>query len=198
MKSMSSFLSQEETSNMGFRFVGENVKISRFTNFYNVNFISIGSDTRIDDFCILSASSASQIIIGNHVHISAGVYLFGAAGIEIQDFSGLSSGVKVFSASDDYSGDFLTNPTISPEYLNVQTGKVTVGKHVIIGAGTVILPGVTVEEGVAVGALSLVNKNLNQWSVYAGLPAKKIKDRNKEILKLERDFLESKRNKPTT
>jgi galactoside O-acetyltransferase len=198
MNSISSFLSQEEISNIGFRFVGKNVKISRFANFYNVNFISIGSDTRIDDFCILSASNASQIIIGNHVHISAGVYLYGAAGIEIQDFSGLSSGVKVFSASDDYSGDFLTNPTISTEYLNVQTGKVTVGKHVIIGAGTVILPGVTVEEGVAVGALSLVNKNLNQWAVYAGHPAKKIKGRNKEILKLERDFLESKRNKSTT
>jgi galactoside O-acetyltransferase len=184
-----SFLSYKEISKLDFNYVGENVKISRFANFYGSNFISIGSNSRIDDFCILSASSSGQILIGKHVHIAAGVYLFGSAGIEMGDFSSLSSGVKVYSASDDYSGDFLTNPTVASEFLNVIREKVFLGKHSLIGSGTVVMPGVKIEEGSAVGALSFVNKSLQSWGVYAGQPVKFIKNRSTKLLKLEIEFL---------
>ncbi len=187
---MTSFLSQEETSNMGFSFVGDNVKISKNAHFYGSNFISIGSNSRIDDFCIISASSEGAIVIGNHVHISAGVFLFGSAGIEIDDFAGLSSGVKIYSASDDYSGEFLTNPTVDIEFLNLKKGKVLLGRHSIIGSNTVVFPGVKITEGTAVGALSLITKTLEpSWGIYVGQPAKRIKERSKRILELENHFL---------
>jgi galactoside O-acetyltransferase len=191
MTDSSSFLSYKEISKLDFDYVGENVKISRFANFYGSNFISIGSNSRIDDFCILSASHEGSISVGNNVHISAGVYLFGTYGIQIGDFSSLSSGVKIYSTSDDYSGEFLTNPTVSREFLNVHNELVIIEKHVIIGAGSVVLPGVVVTEGVAVGALSLVNKSLDSWSIYAGQPVKKIKERSRNLLKLEAQFLKS-------
>jgi galactoside O-acetyltransferase len=187
-----SFFTPQEIAQLSFHFVGDNVKISRHTNFYGSNYISIGSNSRIDDFCILSASEEGSIIIGNHVHISAGVYLYGAAGISIDDYSGLSAGVKIFSVSDDYSGDFMTNPTIGKEFLNVHKAKVIIEKHVVVGTGAVILPGVVISEGTAVGALSIVDKSLSPWGIFVGQPARKIKDRSRQILKLEEKFLESK------
>lgn len=65
-------------------------------------------------------------------------------------------------------------------------------KHVIIGSGSVILPSVEIKEGTAVVALSLVNKSLDEWSVYAGIPVRKINERSKKILDLEKEFLKDK------
>jgi galactoside O-acetyltransferase len=193
-----SYLSQKQISKIGLKYVGKNVKISKYVNFYGAQFISIGSNSRVDDFCILSGSSHGTIHIGNNVHLSAGVYLFGTSGIRIGDFSGLSSSVKVYSTSDDYSGNFMTNPTISKHFLKVHNEPVVIERHVILGSGTVVLPGVVIPDGVAVGALSLVNKSLIAWSIYAGQPARKIKDRSKNLLKLEKEFLLSEEKRPVT
>lgn len=108
----------------------------------------------------------------------------------MDDFSGLSQGVRVYSGSDDYSGSYLTNPTISEMYTKKFISPVRLGRHVIIGSGTVILPGVTIEEGSAVGALSLVTKRLEPWTIYFGNPVKPLKSRRKDLLKLEQQFLQ--------
>ena len=103
----------------------------------------------------------------------------------MNNFSALSQGVKVYSISDDYSGVSLTNPTIPEEFLSVKKEAVNIGKHVIIGSGSVILPGVSIDEGSSVGALSLVNKSLEAWGVYIGVPAKRINFRKKILLEQE-------------
>lgn len=92
----------------------------------------------------------------------------------------------IYSNSDDYSGESLVNPMIPEKYKNLETGKVIINEHFIIGSGSIILPGVNIESGVAVGALSLVKKDLSSWSIYSGVPAKKIKDRKKDLLKLQK------------
>jgi acetyltransferase-like isoleucine patch superfamily enzyme len=102
----------------------------------------------------------------------------------------LSSGVKIYSASDDYLGRSMTNPTVPEKYKKVKIGKVILEKHVIIGSSSVILPNVTIGEGASVGALSLVKDNLEEWSVYAGSPVKKLGKRLKKPLELEKLFLE--------
>ena len=72
---------------------------------------------------------------------------------------------------------------------NPVIGKIIINKHCIVGANSVVLPNVTLNEGAALGALSLANKNLEEYKVYAGVPAKPIKDRNKlNILKLEQQL----------
>lgn len=58
-------------------------------------------------------------------------------------------------------------------------------KHVLIGTGSTVLPGVTIGEGTSIGAMTLVNKSLDSWGIYIGIPAKKIKDRSQKLLKLE-------------
>ena len=177
---MNSFYSKEELSALGFKKIGENALISRNAQFYGIDKISIGNHVRIDDFCLLSG----DIFIGNYVHIAAYCSLFGKFGIEMQDYSGLSIRCTLLSASDDFSGDFLMGPTIESHKTNVTGGKIILKKHVIIGLNSIVFPNITVEEGSVVGAMSLVNKNLNGWGIFAGVPVKKIRDREKGLLKL--------------
>ena len=179
-----SFLTSEQIIQLGFNFVGDNVKISKDAKFYGSSFISIASNSRIDDFCILSASERGLISIGNYVHISTGVFLYGSSGIEIGNFVGISSGVKIYSASDDYSGEFMTNPMIPNELRNVISGRVVLSDHTIIGASSVILPGVHIGESSAVGAMSLVTKSLQPFGIYAGIPVKKIGIRKKNHVEM--------------
>lgn len=181
-------LSREDIEGIGFSKVGTNVQISHKASIYNAKNISIGNNVRIDDFCVLAAGIGG-IYIGNYVHIAVGSTLIGAGNIHIEDFSGLSSRVAIYSSSDDYSGLSMTNPTVPPEYKNVTNEKVYLGRHVIIGSGSIILPGVTLENGVAVGALSLINKNCQEFGVYVGNPARRIRERSRKLLEIEDQFL---------
>jgi len=184
-----SFLSKEELTKIGFKKIGENVFLSRKASIYNPENIEIGNNVRIDDFCILSG----KIKLGSYIHIAAYSALFGGEkGIIMENFSGLSTRVSVYAVSDDYSGESLTNPMIPDYYKNLNIEKVVLRKHVIIGSGSVILPGVEIKEGTAVGALSLVTKSLDEWSIYVGIPARKVNERSKRILELEKEFLKDK------
>jgi len=181
-------LTPQQIQAMGFAAVGTNVQISDRASFYGLSRISIGSNVRIDDYCVLAAGIGG-INIGSHVHIAVGSSLIGAGRITLDDFSGVSSRVSIYSSSDDYSGASLTNPTVPDEYKQVLHAPVHLGKHVIVGSGSVILPGITLEDGVAVGALSLVTKRCTAFGIYAGNPAKRIRDRKQDLLELEKRLL---------
>jgi galactoside O-acetyltransferase len=180
-------LSRSIIESIGFASIGDNVMISDRASFYNCANISLGNNCRIDDFCVLSAGKGG-IKIGNHIHIAVYTSLIGAGTITLSDFCNLSSRVAIYSSSDDYSGATMTNPTVPSAYTGVIHADVYLGKHVIIGSGSVVLPGVTLEEGVAVGALSLVTKNCKAFGIYAGNPAKLVKERKRDLLKLERQL----------
>lgn len=191
---MNSFYSVEELTQMGFKSLGGNgfhdetldICVSRKASIYSPEKISLGNHVRIDDFCILSG----DIEIGNYVHIAAYCALFGGdKGIEMKDFSGLSSRCVIYAVSDDYSGENLTNPTVPQKYTGVTGEKVVLEKHVIVGTGCSIMPGVVIHEGSAVGSMSLVNKSIDGWGIYVGIPCKKVKDRSKEVLQLETELL---------
>jgi galactoside O-acetyltransferase len=179
------FMSRDVLEEMGFAHLGENVLISDKASIYNCGKISIGNNVRIDDFCVLSAG-AGGMEIGDYIHLAVFVSLIGAGRIVLSDFSGLSSRVCIYSSNDDYSGEYLTNPTIPSEFSGVKHLDVFLGKHVIVGAGSVILPGVTLEEGVSVGALSVISKNCLAFGIYKG--NKRIGERSKRFLELERQL----------
>ena len=101
---------------------------------------------------------------------------------------GISYRSAVYAESDDYSGNSMTNPMIPDEFRGVYGGKVLLKKHAIVGSGSTILPGVIIGEGSAVGAMSLVSKEIEPWTICTGIPAKKIKDRSREILVKEKEF----------
>lgn len=185
-------LTHGEIEAIGFFSVGRNVQISDKACFYGVDRIKIGNNVRIDDFCVLSAGDGG-IIIGDYIHISVYSSIIGRGQVTINDFCNISSRVSIYSSSDDYSGATLTNPTIPEQYKNVNHSSVFLGRHVIVGSGTVILPGVKLNDGVAVGALSLVKNNCEAFGVYAGNPLRKIKDRKRDLLAGEGIFLASNR-----
>ena len=186
-------LSREQIDGMGFAKVGKNVMISDRASFYNCAGISIDNNVRIDDFCVLSAG-VGGIRIGNYVHIAVYSSLIGAGKITLSDFTNISSRASIYSSNDDYSGRTMTNPMVPPKFRGVVHANVFLGKHVIIGSGSVILPGVTLEDGVAVGALSLVQRDCTAFGIYAGVPARRLKDRQRELLRLEKKFMEDHNN----
>jgi galactoside O-acetyltransferase len=181
-------LTAQEIAQMGFQSVGKNVQLSNRASFYNCPQISIGDHVRIDDFCVLSAG-VGGIFIGSHVHIAVYSSLIGAGEIVLSDFANISSKVSIYSSSDDYSGEWMTNPTIPAKFTGVTHGKVFIGRHVIVGCNSVILPNIALADGVAIGALSLVNKDCAAFGIYAGSPAKRIKERSRNLLALEQAFL---------
>jgi len=182
------FLKQKELEAMGFKTLGLNVQISDKASIYNCDQIEIGDNSRVDDFCVLSG----QIKIGRNVHITPMCLLAGGElGLVIEDFIALAYGVKVFTQSDDYSGETMTNSTVPKKFKKEIKLSVKIEKHSIIGASSVIMPGVIIKEGTSVGANSLILKSTDSWSIYAGSPAKKIKARKKDLLQLEKKYLES-------
>lgn len=187
----SKYYSENELSDFGFKKIGKNVSISSDARIYGQENISIGNNVRIDDFVILSATNGF-IEIGNNVFIARGCHLSGFFGIILKDFSSMAGNTIIYSASDDYSGNFLTAQAIPQEYTSHIGGLVTIGKHVIIGASTVIIGGCEIGEGCSVGSMSLVIKDLEEWNVCAGIPAKILKERSKTLLELEKKLIKDK------
>lgn len=174
-----SFYTNQELIDLGFKSVGKNCKISRKASFYGCSQISIGNNVRIDDFCIISGN----VTFGNNIHISAYVALYGAEGIVFEDYTGISARSTIYSAMDDFGGDYLIGPIHPEEYTHVTGGIVTVKRYAQIGANVLVLPNLTIGEGCVVGACSMVRKSLDAWGVYFGLPVKRMKERSKGLLK---------------
>jgi len=184
---MDSFYSEEELQTLGFHSLGIHVKVSRKASIYEAEKISLGNHVRVDDFCILSG----RIEIGNYVHVAAYTALYGGEdGIFVEDFANLSSRVCIYSVSDDYSGETMTNPMVPELYKNVESRSVHIGRHVIVGSTSVVLPGIVLREGSAFGSFSFIIHDSEEWSINAGIPARKIKDRKRNILKLEQKMME--------
>ncbi|MEO5967954.1 MAG: acyltransferase [Ferruginibacter sp.] len=184
---MSSYYTEEELKAFNFKSLGKNVLISRKSSIYGATRISIGNHVRIDDFCFLSPGE-NGIFLGSYIHIAPYCNLAGKGKITMDDFSGISAKGSIFSSSDDYSGGTLTNPMVPDKYKKVHHGDVLLSKHVIVGAQSIILPGVTIGIGSAIGALSLVSKNVEPFKIAVGNPLKVIKDRKVNLLELEEEF----------
>lgn len=185
------YLNDEQIKKLAFKSIGQNVKISDKASIYDSEKIELGNNTRIDDFCTLSG----KLKLGQNIHITPYCNLAGGEkGIVMEDFSTLAYGVNVFTQSDDYLGHTMTNSTIPKKYKREIKKEIFIGKHVIVGAGSYIMPGVRLEEGTAVGAMSLVLKSTEPWKIYFGIPAKAMKNREKDLLILEKQYLQGRDN----
>lgn len=181
------YLTAEELKSLKFKGLGSEVKISDKASIYNPEQMVIGDNSRIDDFCVLSG----KLTIGRNVHLAPFCLVAGGSeGITFEDFSGAAYHVQVFSQSDDYSGRTMTNPTIPSIYKNETKKAVRIGRHVIVGANSIVFPGVNIDDGCSVGAMTLVNKSTLPWGIYVGNPAKRIKDRSRDLEILEKLYVE--------
>lgn len=175
---------------IGFAALGSNVLISDRASIYGASRISIGDNVRIDDYCVLSAG-AGGIVIGNYIHVAVFASLIGRGRITLNDFCGISSRVSIYSSSDDFSGAVMTGPMVPEEFTDVTHADITIGRHAIVGSGSILLPGAILREGVAVGALSLVRGECEAFGVYVGSPARFVRERKRDLLEAERRLLAS-------
>lgn len=181
------FLTADELMKLDFAEMGENVLIHETVVLVGTEKMRFGSNIRIDPYCVMSADE--DVLIGSHVHIAGHVLLSGGAGITLDDFAGISHGAKLLSASDDFTAGALTGPTVPADLRNVQAARIVIGRHAVIGANSVVLPGTQVGDGAMVGALSLARGALEAWKVYAGAPAKVVAVRDKEgVVRAEANF----------
>jgi acetyltransferase-like isoleucine patch superfamily enzyme len=179
-------LSPDQISRLGFSSVGSDVTISDRCSIYGAGSIRIGDHVRIDDFAILTARE--PVVIGSYVHISAFAFLSGPFGIVIKDFVNVSPRATLLSGNDDFSGQWLPGPLVPEELRHVQGAGIHLGRHSMVGAHSVVLPGVSFGEGAVVGALSLVKESLAPWGIYAGVPARLIRPRNHRVEELAASF----------
>lgn len=154
-----------------------NIRIHRTVVLVETSGWEFAHDIRIDPMVVISCA---ELTIGRHVHVAVGSSIIGAGAVQIGDFANLSGGVRVYTSSDDYSGETLTNPMVPPDMKNVHHAPVEIGAHAILGTGAVALPGTIIGDGVALGALSLASGTLDPWTIYAGVPAKRIRERKRD------------------
>ena len=190
------FLDQASLRSLGLAHLGKGVLIHPTVIIVGLENLSIGDFSRVDAHSVILANG--PVSIGRNVHIGAGGYIAGGAGVEIADFANFSQGVRIYSVSDDYSGGSMTNPTVPAAFTDVTKAPVVIGRHVIIGSGSVVLPRADVGEGCAIGALSLVNRSLAPWGLYAGTPVRLIRERRRDLLALEKRYLASEKALPAS
>jgi galactoside O-acetyltransferase len=167
-----------------FASIGQDVVIWPTAKIVSPEVISIGDSVIIDDFVFFMGGKTSSI--GSFTHIASFASIVGGGEFLMEDFAGLSSGTRVYTGNDDYTGGSLTGPTVPHPYRVPIRSFVHIKKHAIIGANTVILPSVVIGEGAAIGANSLVTKNCKPWMIYYGSPAKEHRARPRNrILELE-------------
>lgn len=183
---METYYSEEELKSLGLKKYGANVKISRHAIFYKPEELEIGSNVRIDDFTTISG----KVVLGSYIHIAQTCGLYGGdSGITLEDFTTLSSHSLIYAISNDYSGLSLACPMVPERFRPADiSAPVRLEKYALVGCMSVVLPGVTIGEGCSVGAMSLCNKNLEPWGMYVGIPARQIKERNKQLLTFAEQF----------
>lgn len=172
---------------LALRACGEDVQIYPRAHVVSPETITIGDSVIIDDFVFLAGGVETRI--GSFVHLASFSSYLGGGELVIEDYAGVSSGARIYTGTDDFLGESLTGPTIPDEFRSPVRSSVRIGKYAVVGANCVVLPGVTVGEGVTVGALSLVNRDCEPWTIYGGVPARPLKARRKErVLELEAEL----------
>jgi galactoside O-acetyltransferase len=178
------YYTSPELRAFGFARVGEHCMVARNCTIIGLANITLGDHVRIDGFSSLIAPNG-RIRIGSWVHIATSCMLGARAGIDLGDFASLSQGVRLFTAIDDFSGRKLSNATVPEELAGIQAAPIKVGRHVPIGSGSMLLPGVSVGDGAAIGAMSRVVRSIAEWEIHAGNPAEKTGERARDLLALE-------------
>jgi acetyltransferase-like isoleucine patch superfamily enzyme/glycosyltransferase involved in cell wall biosynthesis len=157
--------------------------------------IVIGDNVVVDDGCVLDAKGSDNrgIVLGSGVFLGRGTILNCKNGdITLEDNVNVGSNVTVFSASDVRVGaDNLIaaycylvggthnfdDPGVPVLYQGRTSGGIQIGPGGWLGAHVTVFDGVRIGRHVVIGAGSVVNKDVPDYAVAAGVPAKVLKKR---------------------
>lgn len=134
--------------------------------------IVIGKGCYIGCNTQLIPSGKGTIVIGNNSTINPGCYIYGAGGIHIGNDVRIGPCCKIVAVNHVFKD--LETPICKQ---GVTLVGITIEDDCWIGASATILDGVVVRSGNVIGAGSVVNRSTSNNTVYAGVPAKPIRDR---------------------
>jgi len=139
--------------------------------FYNTAGLSMPSDSTI--YMGAQFFKPNGITIGHDTAIGKNVFLDGRDTLTIGNHTDIASDVLIYN---DQHNIHDTN------FGNVY-GKVEIGDYVFIGPRSIILPGLKIGNGAVVAAGAVVTKDIPEYEIWGGIPAKKISDRKAKNLK---------------
>lgn len=148
----------------------------------NKKFIKIGSGFTTGFGCRLEAypqTSASEpiLLFGKNVEINDYVHIAAGEKIVIGDNVLIASKVFISDLNHgNYKGENSDSPLSTPNSRKLSNSPVTIKDNVWIGEGVCIMPGVTIGYGSIIGASSVVTKNIPDYSIAVGSPAKVVKE----------------------
>lgn len=182
------FLSRGALETLGFAKLGEDVLIHSTAVIVDCSKISLGSRIRIDPYVIVSTRGG--VTFGNNVHLGGHSVVAGHAAVHFDDFVNISHYVGIYTSNEDISGRTLSNPTVRG-FGAARTASIYFGRHSGVGAGSLVLPGARFAEGSILGALSRISRPMKPWTTYAGIPARRMRERRREVLADEQQYLAS-------
>jgi acetyltransferase-like isoleucine patch superfamily enzyme len=175
---------------------GKNVLIYPYVVWVKPERIHLKNEIIISEFVWILGGI--NTLIGNFIHISPYSSIVGGGVCILEDFVGLSAGVRIVTGSEMIAGEGLTNPTIPSNCRAVERSFVHCGRHVFLGTNVIVHPSVTIGEGAVIGSNSVVTKDVDPWTVNIGSPSRAIGRRKKSrILDLEALAYEDKGIQPT-
>ena len=159
--------------------------------------VSIGNDTLIDDSCLFNAKTTStkglkigdncvigsrtfittgyngHVIIQNNVHVNGpDTQILGMGGISIGENVRIGARVSFVSANHV----FKEKDILIKDQGMTEKG-IIIEEDVWFGTGVIVLDGVTIHKGAVVGAGAVVTKDIPEYAIAVGIPAKVIKYR---------------------
>jgi len=182
----SAFLPREGLEALGFARLGEDVLIHSTAVIVDCSKLSLGSRVRIDPFVIISTRGGVEF--GDNIHIGGHSVLAGHAAIQFGDFVNISHHVGIYTSNEDISGLTLSHPTVPGGEKTARTATISFARHSGVGAGSLVLPGAKFDEGSILGAMSRISRPMRPWTTYAGVPARRLRERRREVLLQEEEY----------
>ena len=136
--------------------------------------VELGHNVEIQDYVIIKALK-NKISIGDYSQLNPFVVLYGGSGINIGKYVMIAPHCTIVAGNHDHIQTEIPMRMAG----GLSKGKIIIKDDVWIGANSTILSGVTIEEGAVISANSVVNKSVEKFGIYGGIPAKKLGSRPK-------------------
>ncbi len=152
--------------------VGRGVQVFKWALILKPEAIELGDGVRIDDYTRIEGGMGLRI--GKYVHIASFASILGGGQAEVGDFSGMAQGARLITGTGHPFEDQFPAVLPTADVYHRAQGRIVMGKYSFVAANAVVMPNITIGEGAVVGAGAVVTKDVQPWTIVAGVPAKVI------------------------